>query len=163
MRLLLLPLRAWSDTLVRFDTIAVVCATVVLSPDSLPPDVLVARGNKMPSFATRSSAPRPSLLLLLLLLMPMPMLLQAASSSCYRTSNYFRTHFNDTSNVLEQPASSKSYLSSLVLRVSHVTVYVAYGVRTDRPLLSCTRSTLQPRDRHVSAYRFIRVSPRNIL
>jgi len=26
--------------------------------------------------------------------------------SCYRTSNYFRTHFNDTSNVLEQPASS---------------------------------------------------------
>lgn len=30
--------------------------------------------------------------------------------SCYRTSNYFRTHFNDTSTVLEQPASSKSIL-----------------------------------------------------
>lgn len=29
------------------------------------------------------------------------------SSSCYRTSNYFRTHFNDTSNVLEQPAPGK--------------------------------------------------------
>ncbi|XP_050431744.1 glypican-6-like [Adelges cooleyi] len=25
---------------------------------------------------------------------------------CFRTSNYFRTHFNDTSNVLDKPASS---------------------------------------------------------
>ncbi|KAL5244699.1 hypothetical protein ACI65C_012109 [Semiaphis heraclei] len=34
----------------------------------------------------------------------------SAPPSCYRTSNYFRTHFNDTSYVLEQPAVSSAYL-----------------------------------------------------
>lgn len=74
----------------------------------MTPSAAAAAGNGRKTASAFSPAMHLTTAAAVLLLLTHAAVAGTSPTSCYRTSNYFRTHFNDTSNVLEQPAPGKS-------------------------------------------------------